>query len=264
MTRDRGSFTAVAGRGSRERGGREVELGNRKLFEGREVVGAGAAQRAEELRRKGQTVVFVAADGDLLGLLGVADPIKENARAAIDALRREGLRIVMLTGDGRVTAEAVASRLGIEHPRRVLPDEKAGAIARSRRNEEQSRWPATGSTLSRLARADSDRDGTGTDIASRAPRDLLQATSRIGGPAALPALRWRTCPEPSSRSVTTRPRPHRGCALPFFGSCSRDERRGGRCSLSVSVVERRFCDARRSEEYGVKSPSPGPLPKGRG
>ncbi len=163
------SFAAVAGQGVRGRvDGREVELGNAKLFEGREVVGPDAARRAEELRRAGQTVVFVAAGGDLLGLLGVADPVKQNARAAIDALRREGLRIVMLTGDGRGTAETVASRLGIEEVlAEVLPDEKLEAIARLQAEGRTVAMAGDGiNDAPALARADVGiAMGTGTDIA---------------------------------------------------------------------------------------------------
>jgi Cu+-exporting ATPase len=81
--------------------------------------------QAELLRREGQTVVFVAAGGVLMGMIGVADPIKETAFDALRQLREEGLRIVMLTGDGRTTAESVARRLGIEEVHaEVLPEMK--------------------------------------------------------------------------------------------------------------------------------------------
>jgi len=87
--------------------------------------------KADELRQEGQTVVFAAIDGRPAGLLAVADPVKPSAREAIGALHREGLRIVMATGDSRVTAEAVARQLGIDEVRAdVLPGEKAEMVKR--------------------------------------------------------------------------------------------------------------------------------------
>jgi P-type Cu+ transporter len=93
------------------------------------VLDAAAAARAEDLRRSGQTVMFVAVDGQLAGLIGVIDPVKSTTPEAIEALRAEGLRIVMLTGDNRTTAEAVASALKIEDVRAdVLPTDKQNVI----------------------------------------------------------------------------------------------------------------------------------------
>jgi Cu+-exporting ATPase len=85
--------------------------------------------RAEELRRKGEVVMLVAVDGEPAGLIAVADPVKESADAALKALRAERIRVVMLTGDSRTTAEAVGRRLGIsEIAAEVLPDQKARVI----------------------------------------------------------------------------------------------------------------------------------------
>ncbi len=82
-----------------------------------------------QLRREGQTVMLVAVDGAAAGLVAVADPVKDNAAAALAALRAEGLRLVMLTGDSRTTAEAVGRRLGIDEVvAEVLPDEKARVV----------------------------------------------------------------------------------------------------------------------------------------
>src|SRR5206468_4409214 len=81
------------------------------------------ATHAEELRRDGQTVVFVAIDGRAAGILGIADPVKESAAAAVRNLHEEGLRVVMLTGDNRTTAEVVARKLGIDDVQaEVLPE----------------------------------------------------------------------------------------------------------------------------------------------
>jgi len=120
----------LAGRGVRGRvDGRAVALGNARLFAELGVDGGAAAARADELRAHGQTVAFVAVDGRLAGVLGLADPIKAGAVEVIAALRAEGLRTVMLTGDGRVTAEAVGRQVGVDEiVAEVLPAEKAAVI----------------------------------------------------------------------------------------------------------------------------------------
>ncbi len=125
-------FTSVTGKGVRGSvDGRAAALGNRALMDQIGVdVGASVTQ-AEELRAEGQTVMFVALDGRLAGLIGVADPIKESTPEAIDALHREGIRIVMLTGDSRTTAAAVARTLAIDEVvAEVLPDQKVAVIKR--------------------------------------------------------------------------------------------------------------------------------------
>jgi Cu+-exporting ATPase len=111
---------------------RRVALGNRALLDEIAIDGDAALEaRAEELRADGQTVMFVAIEGVLRGLLGVADPIRETTAEAIRLLHTEGLRIVMLTGDSRTTAGAVAKKLGIDEVvAEVLPDAKAAEIAR--------------------------------------------------------------------------------------------------------------------------------------
>ena len=90
--------------------------------------------KADEMRAEGQTVMFVAVDGKVIGLLGVADPIKESTPEAIDALHKEGIRIVMLTGDNRITAEAVARKLNIDEViAEVLPDQKSEVVKKLQR-----------------------------------------------------------------------------------------------------------------------------------
>jgi Cu+-exporting ATPase len=89
------------------------------------------AKRAESFRKDGQTVMFVAVDGKPAGILGVADPIKETTPEAIRMLHMDGIRIVMLTGDNRTTAQAVAGKLGLDDVvAEVLPDQKADAVKR--------------------------------------------------------------------------------------------------------------------------------------
>jgi len=111
--------------------GRSVALGNQTLFEELNIDARALLDTAESLRQKGQTVMLLALDGGAAGLLGVGDPIKESTREAIGLLHREGLRIVMLTGDNRTTAQAVARELGIDEVQaEVLPDQKGEIVKR--------------------------------------------------------------------------------------------------------------------------------------
>jgi len=127
---DAADFDSHTGKGvSGTVDGAKVLLGNLKLMEDFSVDTAALANRAEEMRKEGQTVMFVAADGKLAGLLAVSDPIKESTPAAIRQLHEEGMLVVMLTGDNRATAEAVAAKLGIDQVvAEVLPDEKAAVV----------------------------------------------------------------------------------------------------------------------------------------
>ena len=106
-----------------------VALGNRALLEELGIDAAALRQRADALRAEGQTVMYFAVNDRLAGLLGVADPIKETTREALDVLHGEGVQVVMLTGDNRVTAEAVAKKLGIDRVQaEVLPEQKAEVV----------------------------------------------------------------------------------------------------------------------------------------
>jgi len=126
------SFESVTGKGVIGRvDGRSIGLGNLKLLEDLGISPGELAGKAEALRKEGQTVMFVAADGKAAGLLGVADPVKGTTPEAIRQLHEEGIRIVMLTGDSRTTAEAVAGKLGIDEvTAEVLPDQKAAVVKR--------------------------------------------------------------------------------------------------------------------------------------
>ena len=125
-------FESATGKGVKGKvDGHALALGNRKLLDDLRVDLGELPTRAEALRREGQTVMFVAVDAKAAGLLGVADPIKETTPDAIRALHAEGLRVVMLTGDSRVTADAVAKRLGIDEVvAEVSPDQKAAEVKR--------------------------------------------------------------------------------------------------------------------------------------
>jgi P-type Cu+ transporter len=111
--------------------GRATAVGNSGFFDDLGIDLAPLAKTAEELRKGGQTAVFVAIDGKPAGVLGIADPIKESAADTLAMLHREGLRIVMLTGDSRTTAEAVARTLGLDEVRaEVMPAEKGAEVKR--------------------------------------------------------------------------------------------------------------------------------------
>jgi len=126
------AFEALHGKGVKGTvDGRVVALGNKALLADLGIDAADLSTRAEELRRDGQIVVFVTVDGRPAGLVGVADPIKDSTPEAMRVLHEEGMRIVMLTGDSRTTAEAVARKLGIDEVvAEVLPDQKAAVIKR--------------------------------------------------------------------------------------------------------------------------------------
>jgi Cu+-exporting ATPase len=124
-------FASQTGKGvTGEVAGRRVALGNDKLLAALEIRAEILLEKAREHRREGQTVVFLAIDGQAAGLLGIADPIKDSTPQAIRRLQDLGLEIIMLTGDSRATAEAVARELGIDRVEaEVLPDRKAEVVA---------------------------------------------------------------------------------------------------------------------------------------
>jgi Cu+-exporting ATPase len=112
-------------------GGRALRLGNAALLIDAKIDVSSLHHTADERRSRGQTVMFLAVDGRAAGLVGVADPIKESSREAVAMLRADSLRIVMLTGDARSTAEAVAHELGLDEvAAEVLPDQKNATIRR--------------------------------------------------------------------------------------------------------------------------------------
>jgi Cu+-exporting ATPase len=124
------SFESLTGRGvTGMLEGRKIALGNRKLLEELGIAAGELPDRAESMRKEGQTAMFVAVDGKAAGILGVADPIKATTAEAIEKLHQEGIRVVMLTGDSRTTAEAVGKKLGIDEViAEILPDQKAEIV----------------------------------------------------------------------------------------------------------------------------------------
>jgi Cu+-exporting ATPase len=150
--------------------GRTIAVGNAALLAdlGLGESGGTVAARADELRRNGETVMFVAIDGAAAGLIGVADPVKATTGEAIRALHAEGLRIVMLTGDNRVTAGAVARQVGIDAVEAdVLPEQKAAVVKRLQGEGRRVAMAGDGiNDAPALAQADVGvAMGTGTDVA---------------------------------------------------------------------------------------------------
>ena len=119
-------FASVTGKGvTGKLGGQAVALGNAKLMADVAASIGGAEEQADQLRGDGATVLFMAIDGKLAGVIAIADPIKSSTRAALDDLRKDRIRIVMLTGDNKATAQAVANKLGIHDVEAdVLPEDK--------------------------------------------------------------------------------------------------------------------------------------------
>jgi len=124
------NFSSVTGKGVTGRvEGHSVAVGSAKLLEELSIDPEPFVKRAEELRQQGQTVMLVALDGRPAGLVGVADPMQPSTPEAIQLLHAEGIRLVMLTGDNRTTAQAVASKLGIDDIQAdVLPEKKAEVV----------------------------------------------------------------------------------------------------------------------------------------
>jgi Cu+-exporting ATPase len=163
------NFASVTGKGvTGICGDRRIAVGNAALLKDRGVPSADLEGRADALRQEGATALFVAVDGKPAGIIAVADPIKATTITALDALRTEGIRIVMLTGDNRTTAQAVASKLGIsEVEADVLPDQK-NAVVRRLKSEGRVVAMAGDGVNDAPALAEADVGiamGTGTDVA---------------------------------------------------------------------------------------------------
>jgi Cu+-exporting ATPase len=162
-------FESVTGKGvSGIVDGWRVAIGNLRHLEALGVDPGTLRDRAEGLRREGQTVMFVVIDGQPAGLVGVADPVKATTAEAINALHAEGIKVVMLTGDNRTTAEAVARSVGIDQVEAdVLPDQKAAVVRRLQQQGERVAMAGDGiNDAPALAAAEVGiAMGTGTDVA---------------------------------------------------------------------------------------------------
>jgi P-type Cu+ transporter len=164
-------FNSATGKGVKGTvNGKQVAVGNAELFRDLSVDPGPLLDRAEALRKEGQTVMLVAVDGIAAGIVGVADPIKESTPDAIRELKAAGLKIIMVTGDNATTAKAVADKLGIEFEADVLPQKKADVV--KERQQKGSVVAMAGDGVNdtpALAQADIGiAMGTGTDVAMEA------------------------------------------------------------------------------------------------
>jgi len=163
------SFEAVSGHGVKAvTGGNAVLLGNRKLMEDNGIDIGSLSEAAGRMSKQGKTIVFAALNGKAAGIIGISDPVKPDSKEAVARLRREGIKVVMLTGDNKVTASAVAEQVGVdEFVAEVLPEDKAGEISRLRERGEKVGMVGDGiNDAPALAGADVGfAIGTGTDVA---------------------------------------------------------------------------------------------------
>ena len=149
-------------------GGHKVEIGNARFLKERSVETAPLDQDAEILRKDGATAIYVAIDGKLSGVIGIADPVKTSTPEALRQLAAAGIKVIMLTGDNRVTAEAVARKLGISDVEaEVLPDQKSEVVAKLKAQGRIVAMAGDGvNDAPALAAADVGiAMGTGTDVA---------------------------------------------------------------------------------------------------
>ena len=168
---DAQEFESVTGKGVLGKvAGKSIAVGSAALLQTKGVETVPLNERAESLRQEGQTVMFVASGGKPAGLVAVSDPIKASTRDVIGELKRAGLNIIMLTGDNRTTAQAVASKLGIAFEADVLPERKAEVVKAHQRRGEVVAMAGDGvNDAPALAQADVGiAMGSGTDVAMEA------------------------------------------------------------------------------------------------
>ena len=148
--------------------GKRIVLGNASFLKDQGVDTSELSIQADDLRRTGATAIFMGVDGEVAGALAIADPVKETTPQALAALRKEGIRVVMLTGDNRTTAEAVAAKLGIDEVEaEVLPDHKSAVVAKFKKEGRVVAMAGDGvNDAPALAAADVGiAMGSGTDVA---------------------------------------------------------------------------------------------------
>jgi Cu+-exporting ATPase len=229
-------FKSVTGKGiTGNVADREVAIGNAKFLSDIGVASADLETRASDLQREGATAIFIAVDGRPGGIIAIADPIKASTPAALAKLRADGIRIVMLTGDNRVTAQAVAANLGItDVEAEVLPEQKNAVVRRLRQEGRVVAMAGDGvNDAPALAEADVGiAMGTGTDVA-------MQSAGVTPGQGRSCRDRARPSPEPrhhaqhpakSRAGLRLQSTGHSACsrrALPGLWPAAQPRHRGG-------------------------------------
>ena len=186
---DAEGFSALTGRGIEARiGGKAVLAGNRKLMDERHIAMAELEQASDTLASDGKTPMYVALDGNLAGIIAVADVVKESSKAAIEHLRRMGIEVVMITGDNRRTAEAIARQVGIDRVlSEVLPQDKSGEVKKLQAEGKKVAMVGDGiNDAPALAQADIGiAIGSGTDVAMESADIVLMRSDLMDVPAAI-------------------------------------------------------------------------------
>jgi Cu+-exporting ATPase len=169
VVEDAEDFETIPGRGVRAtKDGKSILVGNRKLMSANEVDISAIEKQVFQLEEQGKTAMIVALDGRPMGMLGVADVVKETSKEAIDALKGMGIEVAMLTGDNRRTASVIAKQLGIERVlAEVLPEDKAKEVAKLQQGGKLVAMVGDGiNDAPALAQADIGiAIGSGTDVA---------------------------------------------------------------------------------------------------
>ncbi len=163
--------------------GHHLQLGNTALMEEAGIFVDGLKAEAEDFRQQGASVIYLAVDGTLAGLLAVSDPIKPSSREAVAGLQAQGVRVIMATGDGQTTAHAVAAKLGIDEVHgEVKPQDKEQLAARLQREGRRVAMAGDGiNDAPALARADVGiAMGTGTDVAMNSAQVTLVKGDLMG------------------------------------------------------------------------------------
>jgi Cu+-exporting ATPase len=188
-------FNAIPGHGATAKvDGKDLLLGNLKLMRDRGVILQGLDNEAEGLLKDGKTVMFLSVDGKAVGVIGLADTLKQGAAAVMADIRRTGIEVVMVTGDNRRTAEAIARQAGIDRVlAEVLPENKSGEV---KKLQEEGRIVAmVGDGINdapALAQADVGvAIGTGTDVAMETG-DITLISGDLSGIATAISLSRRT------------------------------------------------------------------------
>lgn len=177
-------FISLTGKGVRGKvNGRELALGNAAFLSDLKIEVKELAANADMRQKQGQTVMFVCVDGKLAGFIAVADPIKPSAATALQKLKQDGLKIMMLTGDNKITANAVAQNLGLDQVfAEVLPDQKAATIKRLQAEGKKVAMAGDGvNDAPALAQAEVGiAMGTGTDVAMESAGVTLVKGDLVG------------------------------------------------------------------------------------